>query len=205
MKKLLVTFATVALYCAAGHAVTIAFWSFNSGTPLTPNEGAGTFVDATGAGTVSYVAGVTYGTYVAGSAISRSSAAWGSAVQSTRFYEMRVNASSLTQLNLRYDGNRSASGPTRVDLYYSTDGGGTYTLHSSMTQPSAWTGFSFAGLSSVSGLNNNSDVRFRLAPSGTTAAAGTLRFDNVLIESIPEPAVMASLFASLFLFLPRMR
>jgi hypothetical protein len=207
MKKILGTLALTLLLSTAGHAVTIAFWSFNSATPLTPDEGAGTFVDATGAGPSTYVAGTAYGTYVAGSAMSRTSPSWGSGSQSTRFYEIRANASTLSALSLRLDGRISGTGPTRIDLYYSTDGGGTYTAHTSFSLPTtaAWVGQSFADLSSISGLNNNSDVRFRLCPMSAASSGGTLRLDNVLVQGLPEPGLLLGLLGGLVLLLPRMR
>ena len=208
MKKLFLVFAAAALYCTAAHAVTIAFWSFNTGG-VSVDEGAGTLVQATGAGAESWPAGTPYTTsisnYVAGSALSRASASWGTGSQSTRFYEMRVNASALSALSLRFDASRSGTGPTRVDLYYSTDGGSSYALFSSLTQPSAWTVFSFAGLSSISGLNNNSDVRFRLCPMSASGSAGTIRFDNMLVEALPEPGLLVGLLGCAVLLLPRVR
>ncbi|MCX7847834.1 MAG: hypothetical protein N2595_07385 [bacterium] len=205
MKTLVTILIVLALTCTGARGVTIAFWSFNSATPMSPDEGAGTLVDATGAGLSTFVAGVSYGAYTAGSAISRATPNWASGSQSTRFYEIRVNASSLVALSLRYDGNRSGTGPTRVDLYYSTDGGSSYAFHSSVTQPSSWTAFSFPGLSSISGLNNNSDVRFRLCPMSASGTAGTIRFDNILVEGLPEPAVLGLVAAGLLLLAPRAR
>ncbi len=207
MNKMLVTFVAMLLVCTAGNAVTIAFWSFNSGTPLSPDEGAGTLVDATGAGGTTYYTGLSYGTYPAGSALSRANANWGSGSQSTRFYEIQVNASSLSALSLRYDGRISSTGPTRVDLYYSTDGGASYTFHESVSFPTtgAWQSKSYAGLSSISGLNNNSDVRFRLCPMSASGTGGNIRFDNLLVEGLPEPAVLGLVAAGLLLLVPRAR
>lgn len=207
MKKMLTLFVSALLMCSVSHAVTIAFWSFNSGTPMNPDEGAGTLVDMTGAGLLSFVSGTAFGTYAAGNAISRNNPGFPTGSQSTRFYEIRVNASSLVALSLRYDGRISGTGPTRVDLYYSTDGGGSYVFHSSVSFPTtvAWEAKSYPGLSAISGLNNNSDVRFRLCPMSASGAAGTIRFDNILVEGLPEPALFGLVAAGLLLLAPRVR
>lgn len=66
MKTMFVTFMATLLASVEGNALKTAFWSFNSGTSLSPVEGAGTLVDAIGAGTLNYVQDVSYGTTLLG-------------------------------------------------------------------------------------------------------------------------------------------
>ncbi|MFT3893328.1 MAG: SdrD B-like domain-containing protein [Anaerolineales bacterium] len=76
---------------------------------------------------------------------------------------------------------RSGTGPTSFVVYYSTDGS-TYTALPPATvyaiANGAWTSRTI-DFSSVTGLNNNANARFRLYAYGGTTAAGTWRFDNV--------------------------
>lgn len=94
-----------------------------------------------------------------------------------------------------------------MDLYYSTDGGGTYVFHSSVSFPTtqAWQSKSYPGLSAICGLNNNSDVRFRLCPMSASGTAGNIRIDKLLIEGLHEPAVLGLVAAGLLLLAPRAR
>jgi hypothetical protein len=119
---------------------------------------------------------------------------------------------------LSWDQTGSSTGPTNFSLLYSTDSGANFTQfatyaaikstgtlinYSDSTTGSGWsttktainTSFSY-DFSSITGLNNNSNIVFRLAElnnittgTSTVAAAGTGRVDNVIITaSVPEPS-----------------
>jgi len=133
-----------------------------------------------------------------------------------------VSTVGLTDITLSYDQNGSSTGPANFQLEYSTDGSSFITVGSQYTLPSGvtWssgtpnalgnTSFSY-NLSSITAINNDPTVYFRIVDESTTAingntvgTSGTDRMDNVLIASeVPEPTSLALIglgTAGLFLF-----
>jgi len=85
------------------------------------------------------------------------------------------------ELEMSFALSRSGSGANTVEVFYSTDGGTNWTsiqTFSGFEGEPTWTGYDL-NLTSVSALNNNANVMFKIIPSG--AAAGNLRIDNLAI------------------------
>ena len=134
------------------------------------------------------------------------------------YFQFRTSSSGYAGITLGWDQTGSSTGPTNFSLLYSTDSGANFTQfadyaivksvaglinYSDNTTGTGWsssktainTSFSY-DFSSITGLNNNSNIVFRLAQlnnitTGTTTVqgGGTGRIDNVIITaSVPEPS-----------------
>jgi hypothetical protein len=134
------------------------------------------------------------------------------------YFQFSTSSLGYSGISLGWDQTGSSTGPTNFSLLYSTDSGANFTQFatyalvkssgnlinfSDSTTGSGWsstktainTSFSY-DFSSITGLNNNSNIVFRLSQrdnitTGTTtvAVAGTGRIDNVIITaSVPEPS-----------------
>jgi len=131
------------------------------------------------------------------------------------YFQFRTSSSGYAGITLGWDQTGSTTGPTNFSLLYSTDSGvnftqfatyavvKSYTFSDGTTGSSGWsstktainTSFNY-DFSSITGLDNNSNIVFRLAQlnnittgTSTVAASGTGRIDNVIITaSVPEPS-----------------
>ena len=130
------------------------------------------------------------------------------------YFQFQVSTIGFTGIGVSYDQTSSSTGPRDFNFTYSTDGS-TFTTFSSYTvlqnggaPNSAWNGttsssaysYSF-DLSSVTAIDNQATVFFRLVNSSTinvtgtnvVAAGGTDRVDNFSVFSpvpVPEPSTM---------------
>ena len=134
------------------------------------------------------------------------------------YFQFRTSSSGYSGISLSWDQTGSSTGPTNFSLLYSTDSGASFTKfedyaivksatglinYSDSTTGNGWsatktatnTSFSY-DFSSITGLDNNSNIVFRLAQlnnittgTSTVQGAGTGRIDNVIITaSVPEPS-----------------
>ena len=134
------------------------------------------------------------------------------------YFQFRTSSSGYTGITLGWDQTGSSTGPTNFSLLYSTDSGASFTKFadyaivkstgslinfSDNSTGGAWssaktainTSYSY-DFSSITGLDNNSNIVFRLAQlnnittgTSTVAGTGTGRIDNVIITaSVPEPS-----------------
>ena len=204
-------FAVIALGSAAisAHADTISQWTFESSAPTS----AGPFLAEVGNGTaMAFHAGAT--TYSSpagnGSSHSFSSTNW----LQEDYYQFSVSTLGFSNLSVSWDQTSSNTGPKDFELEYSTNGTtftdlAAYSVLPNGTGNPAWNqntssavyGFS-QNLSSVSALNNQSSVLFRLVDVGTDAAnggsvasGGTDRVDNFTVAGnsaapVPLPAAV---------------
>jgi hypothetical protein len=141
------------------------------------------------------------------------------------YFQFRTSSLGYSGISLSWDQTGSSTGPTNFSLLYSTDSGANFTQfatyaaikstgtlinYSDSTTGGAWnstktainTSFSY-DFSSITGLNNNSNIVFRLAElnnittgTSTVANTGTGRIDNVIITAsapVPEPSTGALL------------
>jgi hypothetical protein len=201
--------ASLAIACAVivggygsnATAATIALWTFETSVPVTagplaPETGAGaaTGVHASGSVVYSNPAGN-------GSNESFSSNFWNTG----DYYQFTASSAGLSNIAISWDETRSSTGPDTFKVQYTTDGS-TYTdlpplLVPAYTVPvTTWsattadaTGASSFSrdLSSITALNSNATIGFRLVDTAATSAtAGTGRVDNFKITSVdvPEPA-----------------
>jgi len=135
------------------------------------------------------------------------------------YFQFRASSLGYSGISLRWDQTGSSTGPTNFSLLYSTDSGAnftefaTYAVVKSLNFSDGSTGTGWAStktatntsfsydFSSITGLDNSSNILFRLSQlnnitTGTTpvAATGTGRIENVIITaSVPEPSTGALL------------
>ena len=202
------------IVAAGAHADTIADWTFDSTAPAT----AGPFSPEVGAGAASgfHASTTTYSAPVGnGSAHSFSSNGWSVG----DYYQFRVSTTNLQNVQLSWDQTGSTTGPKDFELQYSVNGTSFSDLLSysilANSDPNAWSStgapkamFTFTqDLSSLSILDNQSNVYFRLVDRDTTAlrgdtvaSGGTDRVDNVIITAspVPVPAAIWLLGSGLF-------
>jgi hypothetical protein len=211
MKKLLLgLFAVAAL--ASANAQIITQWTFEA--PTTPadlsNSQTSPSVSAsTGTGTASGFHTSTATDWAtpagAGSVDSFSVNTWAT----NDYWQFSTSTTGFSDINFAWQQTGSGTGPRDFELFYSTDGiaftsAGSYQVLlngapnlSWSSTPGDYSAYSFNfDLSSVSALDNQALVVFRLVNTstvsiggGTVAAGGTNRVDNVTVSSVPEPSV----------------
>jgi hypothetical protein len=181
------------LFATAGFADTIADWTFETSQPAT----AGPFDPEVGAGSASgshASASVGYSSTAGnGSAHSYSSNRWGV----DDYYQFKVSSTGEQDLMLSFDQTSSNTGPKDFQLAYSTDGSNFTDFGSAYSVTAVtWISESY-DLSSITALNNQGSVYFRLSDASTVSAngstvgiAGTDRVDNVMITGSAPLAVV---------------
>lgn len=212
MKKALATFALIALAAVAARADVLGQWTFENGgvssaTGATFSYGpADSGANAAGsAGGGSHAATNTAWTFPSGNGSTRSLSADRWAVND--YYQFSLSSGGYQGILLEWDQTGSNTGPRDFRLAYSTDGSaftdfGTYSItNDSWTTggaPKTQSHYSF-DLSSVTALDNQATVYFRLLDNsttsitgGTVATGGTGRVDNFTVNAslIPEPSVV---------------
>lgn len=225
MKKLiLIASAAIltALTATSVKATDISLWTFETSLPLATDSATLTGVTAEGGvspGTASgvHASALTDYSNPAGNGSAESFSANNWAVGD--YYQFQVSTIGFTGIGVSYDQISSSTGPGQFNFQYSTDGslfttvGSTYSVLVNAA-PDLWssgipvttTSF-FYDLSTVTALNNQAAVYFRLTDASTVAAnggpvatTGTDRVDNFLVMTppvnpVPEPStvVLASL------------
>lgn len=202
--------AGIALGFAAvgAHADTISQWTFESSTPTS----AGPFLAEVGKGSAMafHAAATTYSSPAGnGSSHSFSSTDW----LTGDYYQFTVSTLGFANLSVSWDQTSSNTGPKDFELEYSTNGTtftdlASYSVLPNGTANPAWNQstsdsvYGFAqNLSSVSALNNQASVLFRLvdvgsdaANGGSVASGGTDRVDNFTVGGsaapVPLPAAL---------------
>lgn len=103
------------------------------------------------------------------------------------YVEFSVDTTSISDIAISFDYRSTATGPSFLDIQYSTDG----TVFTSFTTISLIRDSSFYSssynLSSIVGINNNSNTKFRLYGYG--AGGGNLSLDNVTISEVCPPSM----------------
>jgi hypothetical protein len=122
------------------------------------------------------------------------------------YYQFQVSTLGATGISVSWDQTRSSTLPGGFNLFYSTngssfndvasysvleDGAGNPVWNSGNRSPAY--GFSF-NLSSISAINNQTAVYFRLSADGTDTLDGTAtsQIDNFTVTAIPEPSTYAA-------------
>jgi hypothetical protein len=201
-----IAFGSVAV---SAHADTISQWTFESSAPAS----AGPFLAEVGNGAAlaSHAGATTYSSPAGnGSSHSFSSTNW----LTGDYYQFSLSTLGFSNLSVSWDQTSSNTGPKDFELEYSTNGTtftdlASYSVLPNGTGNPSWNqstsnavyGFS-QNLSSVSALNNQSSVLFRLVDIGTDAAnggsvasGGTDRVDNFTVGGsaaapVPLPAAV---------------
>jgi hypothetical protein len=122
------------------------------------------------------------------------------------YFQFTLNASGYQNIVLEWTGNVSGTGPATNGLWYSSDGGSTFSLFSTFRAPdnNVTVGVETQDLSSVTALNNDALDVFRIYGTNTAGAAisagGTMKIDNFSIDAIavPEPSTMLLVAAGVF-------
>ncbi len=204
------SFATTIAVLAIGasaQAVNIATWSFEVNTPadLTDSSTISGIAADSGSGTASgfHALPATDWTTPAGngSANSLSSNTWSTG----DYYQFVFSLSGFQNATITFDQAASGTGPKDFTVQVSTDGTNftnvlsNYTVAQNGLAPLlSWngvdyrTGYTIGAVSLGAATNNAASVTVRLVSNVTTAAGGTNRVDNIIVdaEAIPEPATM---------------
>jgi len=123
------------------------------------------------------------------------------------YFQFRFSTLTFSNIGMAWSQARSSTGPTNFSLRYSTDGSSftTFTNYTVLQSggggaPGTWSGtvsnsiyvLSY-DMSSITALDNQADVYFRLVSEQTAATAGTVRIDDITITGVPEPSTYAML------------
>ncbi len=203
-----IVFATIA---SSAHASSvIADWTFESSPPATygpfaPEIGSGSAIGKH-AGAAAYTSPAGNG-----SAHSFSSNTWATG----DYYQFSVDTVGLSDITMTWDQTSSTTGPKDFQLQYSTNGTtftsfASYSVLANASPNSPWSStgaqnsaYTFTeDLSSITALDNQTNVYFRLVQSDAVAAnggsigtSGTDRVDNVIVAGdastpVPLPATI---------------
>ena len=158
---------------------TIARWEFTGATvPTIPPPTTGTGLLSAGTG----IEGPTYPSEAPdGPAISY--IRWDTVfLDLDAFLEIAVDTTNRDSIGINYKYRSTSSGPTTLELHYSTDGVSfiPFGAPTTLTTDATFYQLSF-DLSSISALDNNPNAKFRIYAYGATAWNGTLRIDNLTV------------------------
>lgn len=168
----------------------IAQWTF-TGNVITPSAGSGNFIAGGGISPAS----PQFPTGNPDPSISFIS--WDTpTIDETAFVEFQVSTLGRSSISLSFDFYRSNSGPTLLQVRYTTDGVTPIDFGSpiSIPNPATWSSH-IVDFSSVNLLDNNPSATFRIYAYSATGGTGTLRFDNVTISEIcptPTPTITST-------------
>ncbi len=195
---------------------TIAKWTFDTLTGTTTATSTANLSADIGAGTgVGVHAASSTWNFVSGngSTAALSANTWAT----SDYFQFTVNASAYEDIFIQWDQARSGTGPTSFKLQYSTDGstftdvpgatalsinitgtGGSF-IYSDGTTGNSWSTTKYAtnagfaiDLSSISALDKQSTLVFRIVSNVTPASGGTSRIDNVTISGVGVPTISTS-------------
>jgi len=186
---------------SSAHAAVISQWTFETSIPTTKGpiapelgNGSGTAYHANSTAVFSNPAG-----NGSGSLESWSATKW----TAGDYWQFEVRTSGFESIFIGWDQLSSATGPRDFGLFYSTDGSTFAQFLINYTVTSLYSTFS-RDLSSITGLNDDASVFFRLVDmtamnvdptmnGGTVALGGTDRVDNFTVSgnaiaSVPDSA-----------------
>lgn len=223
-----VTSSPAALVVIVTNPTVFTLWNFNSVIADT-NTGTGSILPAIGSGTASTIGGIV-ASFVGGDAVLDSAPTADNSAWTTTTYpaatvgnktagvQFAVSTAGKQNLSVSWSQRSSNTGGKYFRLQYSTNSGSSFTDFSTP----ATVGVSFSAftndLSALPGLNNNSNVVFRIVAefqstatgsgssayaaanaANTYASSGTTRFDMVSISGVSyvatnsTPAILTSL------------
>lgn len=201
MKTTLAALAASAL-CLSFSQAQIAVWSFEPDPIPTnvTNANIGPFSPAVGSGSATgvHASNNTVWSSPSGNGSSNSLSAnnWTSA----DYFQFQISTLTFSNIGVTFDQTRSSTGPTNWTFSYSIDGSSfnSFTNYSvaaitwSATTYNPTSTYSF-DLSTVTALNDQTNVFFRLINNDSPAGTGTARVDNFAASVIPEPTSLAML------------
>jgi hypothetical protein len=216
MKKFLAVASLVLTGILSSHAAILADWTFETSAP----GGAGTSITAATIGSINPEtgSGTASGVHASSSTIWSNPQGNGSTESFSAdhwavgdYFQFQVSTINYQNITLSWDQVSSGTGPRDFILQYSANGttftqfGSTCTILENVSvnawanSPTRTSTHYSADLSSITVLNNDSDIYFRVVDNSTTSAnggtvgtAGASRIDNFIIngdlEAVPEPA-----------------
>ena len=203
MKKTLIVTMVTAVAFIAGADIIVAYWDFGPdaagytetvsmenaiGTPTLTGPASGTGYVAGGSGGVSFSDAVG-DSHAAGQAFS-----WASGVNDgDQTWVLGVDLTGYQDMTISWDYRATSTGPSGASLEYKV-GAGIWTLieTASFTRDSIYHEYA-KDISSISAIENQASVQFRLLNFTGGSGTGTYRQDNLQIAAIPEPATLALL------------
>jgi len=156
------------------------------GTPTLMGMSAGTGYSTEGQSGVSFT-DAEGGHHAAGQAL-----AWGSGVNDgDQEWIMNLNLTGYQELTLRWDYRSTGTGPSGARLEYKV-GAESWTLIEviALSTDASYHEY-LKDLSTISSIENQSEVQFRLSDFGGGSGGGTHRIDNLQLSTVPEPATVA--------------
>ncbi|MBX3036446.1 MAG: lamin tail domain-containing protein [Anaerolineales bacterium] len=167
--------------CPGGVITQWTFWDGTSDTVL-PTTGSGIF--SNGLGVTPSIPPYTFFAGNPDRAISFSG--WASVFDANDYVEFAVDTTARSDIRFSFDYRSTATGPSTLEIHYSTDGISFTPFNTiSLTRDANFYSLSY-DLSSITGINNSSNTKFRLYGYGATG--GNLRLDNITIfEICPTP------------------
>jgi hypothetical protein len=236
--------AGLVLAGAVAQSAIITQWNFNS-VPADSSTTTGSDVASIGSGTISRIGGTT-GTYTTGAGSTDTAATDNTAYHTTTYpaqstgsgtagIQFNVSTFGFKNIRVSFDRRYSSSASRWQQLQYSTDGV-NYSAFEDFanneafpTTPLLMINNKSFNLSTITGLNNNANARFRVVSIfGTTTASGgsvyttvgstsvggaayggggTLRYDMLTVQGdvVPEPASVLALALGGLLVIRRKR
>lgn len=211
--------AAVAL-CAAAHADVVAGWTFQNSAFVSSTVGSSTFTypqtgtDTAFTGFHADARTKWYNNVGNGSSAAVNSDYWSIG----DYYQAALSTTGYTDISLKWDMARSASGVQNFRIDISTDGGGNWStvgtqvvLQNSATNGGTWTSATYVSnyTSTISGITAAADqasllIRW-IATSAASATGGTVRIDNVQIQGTLVPAPGAAALVGLAGLIARRR
>jgi hypothetical protein len=225
--------AAALLSTGAAHAqvIILAQWNFNADNTI-PAVGVGS-ASLIGGATATFATGSVSDPGSPNRAWNTSNYPAQQTGSGTRGVQFAVSTAGMREVKLRFDVRHSntASRWLRLDYF----DGSTWTLGTAAagrifgaTAGDTWFNNRTVDLSTVTAVNNNSNFAFRIVsifgpptgafsdaatyisyapsnPPSTYSTLGTLRYDMVTVEAVPEPATLAALGIGLAAILGRRR
>ncbi len=197
MKKQIYTIAIVLMMGLAATAQTtvLANFDFNQGSvyPYSPatfqTNIVASLADGNGTPKVVQSPGTATGSqaFVQNSLPDKAIVMPNSSGTNTEYWTLSLSGSALntyTNFKIYFQSDRSNTGATIVTVFYSTDGS-NFTAFGTTANPGLEPNYTEAviDLSSVTALNNQPNLYFRFAASGTTNTNGKLRIENLQVEA----------------------
>jgi len=186
---------TSALFCllllwpvGTARADEIGIWNFNDSN-LTVDHGMGTLESSFSS--IGFASGTTINARLgdsAGQALNLTNQ-----INNGENITLSVSTVGFTNIIVSFAAQRSATGFNSNQFQYSLNGTTFVNFNAPFNPPTSFGLFTF-DLGSIAGLNNNSSAAFRIVFNGASAAAGSNRIDNLVVEgqrpaaAIPEPA-----------------
>ncbi len=203
MRKTLIIALVMAVSFIAGADIIVTYWDFGPdaagytetvsienaiGIPALTGMSAGTGYVTSGSGGVVFT-DAAGNSHAAGQALS-----WASGVNDgDQQWVLDVNLTGYQDLTIRWDYRVTSTGPSGASLEYKV-GAGIWTLieTASFTRDSSYHEY-VKDISSISAIENQTSVQFRLSNFTGGSGTGTYRQDNLQITAVPEPATLVLL------------